>query len=102
IHILRIDSAAGPVHVRLWTGFELEKFTSAQGSLTPRLAATPTSRDTTSARYITPANISISPMAREKLVIGITVPMPVLVKSAKLRNISSLQLRGCPATPAPR
>src|SRR5690606_10172938 len=65
------------------------------------LMVSPINRDTTRARYITPTNISRLAMARACTVIGMTSPMPVLDSSAKLRNISSVQVRGaCGSTAA--
>src|SRR5690348_10713501 len=61
----------------------------------------PISRETTSARYITPTNISRLATARAWTVIGMTSPMPVLDISAKLRNSSSVHVRGaCGSTAA--
>src|SRR6185312_4243399 len=65
------------------------------------LMVSPIRRDTTSARYITPTNISRLATARACTVIGMTSPMPVLDSSAKLKNSSSVQVRGaCGSTAA--
>ena len=50
---------------------------------------------------MTPTNISTVVTARASGLTGITSPMPVLDSSAKLRNISSVQVRGdCGSTAA--